>query len=278
MSGMMYCGIIVNNNSTETIILVDRLPPFRLFADIIKAFSRPSGSWHCRELCDAIKQEPTIAARLIGVANSAYYHTSGQAVSTIERAIVKLGFHQTQAVLLRLVLNTRFDGSRCPAFSPQRYWLDAMMVAHCSSHVIADKHSTRDWQRVFTIGLLHNIGLLLLVDQFPVVMNDVMSARNKRSALRDRFGEDQYTLGARLLAHWGLPAEVCNPVGLISTNQNDSLDSSIIATTKALVDHRYHGDELTDSHGLALSKQEALLQRMDEKYRELVETVTLLVA
>lgn len=277
MLRMMHCGMIMNTNSTE-VVLVDSLPPFRLFADIIRAFSRPSDSWRCRELCDAIKHEPTIAARLIGVANSAYYNSGGQPVSSVERAIVKLGFRQTQAVLLHMVLTTRFDGARCPAFLPQRYWLDAMMVAHCSAHVITSEGSGCDWQQVFTIGLLHNIGLLLLVDQFPVVVGEVIVARQKCNALRSRFGEDQYELGSRLLAHWGLPAEVWNAIGLISANRNGSPESRIIATTKALVDHRYHGDELTDSCALALSEQETLLKRMDEIYMELVETVELLVA
>lgn len=269
--------MIMNTDSTQTVILVDALPPFHLFADIIQAFSRPSDSWHDRALRDAIKHEPTIAARLIGVANSAYYNTSGQAVNTIERAIVKLGFHQTQAVLLCLVLNTRFDGSRCPAFSPQRYWLDAMMVAHCSAHVIAEEGSRCDGRLAFTVGLLHNIGLLILVHQFPTVMTQVIAAPHKRDVLRARFGEDHYDLGARLLAHWGLPVDVWQAVGLIPAARNDLPESRIVAITKSLVDHRYRGKELADSLGRGWGERAALWKRMDASRAELASTVELLV-
>ncbi len=254
--------------------LVEVLPPFQLFASIISAFARMGAAAHVREICDAIQQDTSITARFIGVANSAYY-ASQESVCSVEQAVLRLGQFRVQSILISIVLKQRFSPSLCASFDARRYWLDAMQVAHCSLHVARALHRDDQPQHCFTVGLLHSIGILLLVVQAPVEMCLILSQADKTAAIRQMCGLDQYALGARLLSHWGVPADLLTPIGQLS-GAPDHPDAKTIFLTKALMDHWYNGDELHgQATGLALNAE--LKNRCDETRRELLDTVSLLV-
>ena len=240
--------------SSQIVLMIDSLPPFPLLADILRAFARSDTSGDMRELIDAIKREPAITAKVIGVANSAYY-ASGSTVYSVENASARLGLRQLKVTVLSLVLAKRFDPSRCPGFDLGRFWYDAIMTAHCVAHLLdyIEPKLSVDRSAMMSIGLVHSIGLLLMVEQFPQELAEAISERAPAQGVGLSIaepihfgGEDHYALGARLLAHWGLPTVYSTVIGHLAHPEaagEDARPATLVMLAKRLVDTFAHGAE-----------------------------------
>lgn len=234
--------------------MVDSLPSFPLLADILRAFARSDAMGDMRELIDAIKREPSVTAKVIGVANSAYY-AAGASVYSVENAAARLGLRQLKITVLSLVLAKRFDPSRCTGFDIGRFWYDAIMTAHCIVHLMdyINPKPSVDRTAMMCIGLVHSIGLLLMVEQFPQELAEVIRQRAAEQGVGLSLaepvhfnGEDHYTVGARLLTHWGLPTVYSTVIGNLAQPDaagDDFLATSLVQLAKQCVDAFAHGAE-----------------------------------
>lgn len=266
--------------SSKIVQMVDSLPPLPVLANLIRAFARSDTTGDLRELSEAIKQEPTVTAKVMGIANSAYYH-SGSPVCTVESAASRLGIRQLKVTVLSLVLAQRFDPSHCAGFDLGRYWYDAMMTAHCTVHVLGfvKPKVAVDRNAMMCVGLLHNIGLLLMVEQYPEEMAALIQlcaeAQGVGLSLTEPevfSGENHFSLGAKLLSHWGLPQVYSVTISnLVHPDKagKDALFASIVRLAKQLVDAFAHGAEMPEpQHNL-------LPDISEEDIREIIQKMML---
>lgn len=166
-------------------------------------------------LADVLSESPTIAARLLGLANSSFFGQQGQ-VHSLPRAISVLGMVTVKSVAVGLALSGVFQTSRCPRFQVERYWVSAVMTALMSSalypHVQERLRPPGD--SVYMTGLLHNLGLLALVHLYPEQMDSAFAAfeadpgRNLGEHIRDRLDIDHYQAGIWLGSKWHLPDDI----------------------------------------------------------------------
>lgn len=165
-----------------------------------------------KELAQTIELFPTISARLIALANSAWSSPVNE-ITSLEMACSRLGLKVTRSVGIALAVAAPFDGSRCPHFSAQYFWYNAMMVAEASTIVMSmyEQKNELDDSTFRTAGLLHNLGLLLLVDQLPEQVDDSLKlvnqgkCKNLQQALLHRLGCDNSDAGRLLGTSWQLP-------------------------------------------------------------------------
>lgn len=191
--------------------LIKSLPPFPLLAQILKSFSRAESSSDIRPLVTNIESEPSIAAKVLAVANSAYFHTAEPIVS-VREAVSRLGMSQLKKIVFGLVASMPFNTKRCPAFVTSRFWHDAMLMAHCASFLADHIHGhalKRD--ELYCIGLMRSIGLLALVHLMPSEMNRLLEESSDETLLDNEMavfgGKSHIDFGAALLKYWGLPEE-----------------------------------------------------------------------
>ena len=106
-----------------------------------------------------IQTDPSIAAALLRVANSALYRT-GAPVKTIEQAIIKIGLKMVKNVVFTYSLKDMFRSTH--AHINQRLknmWTHSAEVA-AVSYVLAKKLGKFDPEYALLLGLLHDIGML----------------------------------------------------------------------------------------------------------------------
>jgi len=127
------------------------------------------------ELARVIERFPSIAARLISLANSAWSSPVNK-ITSIEMACSRLGFNVVRSLSIALAVASPFDVTRCPTFDGERYWCSALMVAEVAAMLAAkfDIEQEEDISTIRAAGLLHNLGMLLLVEQYPVEVNDAL--------------------------------------------------------------------------------------------------------
>ncbi|HEB95392.1 MAG TPA: HDOD domain-containing protein [Sedimenticola thiotaurini] len=169
-----------------------------------------------REIATVLERFPTIAARLIQLANSSWSSPVAE-VSSLDAACSRLGVDVVKSTSVALLVSAPFDPCRCPAFEPRRYWARALAVAEAASHLaacIGSEAGGGDLQSARTAGLLHNLGLLWLADQLPEPTHlallkwardpDVSLDRS----LMELAGAGYRQAGGCLARAWGLPSSL----------------------------------------------------------------------
>lgn len=163
-------------------------------------------------LAGILGEAPTIAARILGLANSAFFGQQ-DGVHSLPHAIAVLGMVTVRSVAAGLTLSGLFDTRRCPAFHAERYWVAAVLTAtlaqQLTPQVAAGVRPPAD--TVSLAGLLHNIGLLALVHLHPVEMERAFAAYAAAPEhilgehIRHELEIDHYQAGVWLGSKWHFP-------------------------------------------------------------------------
>ncbi len=188
---------------------IKNLPPLpEAGMKIITAVNDPEIS--VGDLVDAVSLSPALLARLLGLANSAYFGRTGQ-IKDLRVAIIQvLGINLVKGLALSIVLNVELNTTKCKLFDDSVFWNQALitslvaqkLAAYCDDEILSPCV-------VYTAGLLLEIGLLAAVFIVPEQMNQIFSEMEKGDFLSEKMfaelGQTQYQLGAVLLKTWHLP-------------------------------------------------------------------------
>ena len=161
-------------------------------------------------LTTAIRSFPSIAGRLVALANSAWVSPKRPVIS-LQDACAVLGLRMVRCVSFALAVGRPFDPSRCPGFDVERYWCTALLTAEgaalLSPHLGDECHP----DTAHTAGLLHNLGLMWLADSQPTQTAAALQVAaadegfDVAQALYAATGSDYCVAGGRLSKAWQLP-------------------------------------------------------------------------
>ncbi len=181
----------------------------KLYYKVRDALSDPEVSLQLLE--DLITSDPSLAASVLRIANSAFYGFPRK-IETLSRAISLIGLSQLGNIVLTTSLTTSFQGIRPQSMDMARFWRGSIRRALlCRS--IARHSDEYDSERLFVLGLISDMGHLVLYQAQPDLeaiilgrsvntLNDI--AREERNLLGCDFAE----LGAALVNRWQLPANM----------------------------------------------------------------------
>lgn len=165
------------------------------------------------ELAALIAQDPAITARLLRLANSAYYG-SPRRVGTVRDAVVLVGLRAVRAVVLvACVMDTTLAGGAHPGIDARASWRFAVSVGVLAELLAREAHANAEAEAAFTAGVLHNIGLIALDQSRPDHLRTALAmVRSGRHSLleaeRAIFGFTDADLGGALAARWDFPPEL----------------------------------------------------------------------
>jgi HD-like signal output (HDOD) protein len=127
------------------------------------------------EIARIIAQEPGLAARVLRVANSAYYGASGS-VATLERAFVLLGVDAVRGIAAAACLDRA--AARAMRSSPidLRSLLRHSIATAAAAEALARLVSPRVASEAFIAGLLHDFGVTVQVQLDPAAFARLASA------------------------------------------------------------------------------------------------------
>jgi HD-like signal output (HDOD) protein len=114
-----------------------------------------------KEISEVIETDQAIAAKVLQVANSAYYGMSGM-VSSIHQATVVLG-HKVLEQVITMVSATGLLGSRLKGYrmGSGTLWQHSLAVALCSRLIAKDRAPALE-NDAFSVGLIHDAGKLAM--------------------------------------------------------------------------------------------------------------------
>lgn len=168
------------------------------------------------DLAGIIERYPTIAARLISLANSAWSSPVSE-ITTLENACSRLGFDVVRSASIALAVSAPFNTSRCPEFKARFFWCSGLLAADGASWLTKFSKSIHiEPATARAAGLIHNLGLLLLADQLPTEVDQAIKLVQKEEAMQLGqallyiLGFDHCDAGRQLGLAWELPESLVN--------------------------------------------------------------------
>ncbi|MCP4724203.1 MAG: HDOD domain-containing protein [bacterium] len=179
-------------------------------SQIINTINDPKST--AKDLTKLIEIDPPLTARLLKLANSAYYGYAKE-ISEIQEAIICIGFDAVKELA--------FSQKVCELFKSDEYisgytraslWQHSVGVAICSK-LIFRREFQKQGDNIYAAGLLHDLGIIIL-DQFfhemfiELLKKAVKKKCNLAEVERDLLGFDHAEIGKALVTDWGLPDEI----------------------------------------------------------------------
>jgi len=172
------------------------------------------GESDARQLAKLIDGSPALAARVLRMANSAFY-APAEPVTTLSRAVALLGDTVLRQLVLTSLIVSRRAGNRSPreALAAARLTGDAVRAA-VIGRTLAQMSRSVDPDTAFAAGLLHDLGHVYLLDdvgeRYAGYLLDphAHDARNAAGQLElevELSGTTHQDIGAVFAYEWNLP-------------------------------------------------------------------------
>lgn len=207
-------GLLVSPSIARLVGSVGTLPSLpHLYAQLLQMLADPEIG--LRDLAAVVEKDTPIAARILQVANSAFFGLPRQ-VKTIEQALNYTGVNTVKSLVLAAEVFRAFsDGnggvSRVPLDEIQDH---ALLAANIARRLPADRDTAEE---AFTAALLHDVGKLVLASRLPdEFLENLAQSEEQQRPIQDieeeRYGVSHAEIGAYLLALWGLPETIVEAV------------------------------------------------------------------
>lgn len=194
---------------------VQALPPLPTSALRVIALTK-NPSTTVKELETVIGQDPSLTAGILRQANSAYYGYARR-ISSLQEAIVMLGFQVTQGLAMASavapLLKTNLLGYE---IEQEGLWKHSMLTAMTAKRLC--QHRKIPYGDVaFTAGLLHDIGKLVISIYVQEVgaflIEKVTTAKLSYVELEEKvIGYNHATVGGFLARTWFLPEDLVSAI------------------------------------------------------------------
>jgi HD-like signal output (HDOD) protein len=116
-------------------------------------------------IASPISADPTLAARLLNMANSTAFNATGRVIIDLGVALTRLGAQKVYSVVLAHAIQDirRVESLRAIASTLDELWSDSVAVAHFCDAVV--KRLKVPMPDAFVAGLLHRVGHLYILVQ-----------------------------------------------------------------------------------------------------------------
>jgi len=175
----------------------------KVVEELISSFDKASVS--TEEIAKKLSTDPVLSAKLLRLANSAYYHVS-RSIGTVEDAVLMLGFVTVRTLVISSGLVSGFK--TVPGLDLKQFWKYSLNTA-VSAKWIA-KQTKENTDLAFTIGMMHAIGQLVLHSAAPeqaMALDKVAGPLDARrlDAEQASLGYTFADVGAELAKRWKFP-------------------------------------------------------------------------
>jgi HD-like signal output (HDOD) protein len=189
--------------------LVDQSPQISslptIFYQINEAVEDPESSFV--EIGEIISGDPSLSARLLRIVNSSFFGFPNK-IETITHAVTIVGMAQLRDLALATTVVNQFKGIPKDLINMEQFWLHSVATG-LAAKVIAIYRRETNADRFYVMGMLHDLGRLLLLLNIPESMKTVMDKYAAGGTMydveSDVLGFDHAAAVGKLMESWQLP-------------------------------------------------------------------------
>jgi putative nucleotidyltransferase with HDIG domain len=244
---------------------------------IIQTLDEDSNS--AKELEELILHDPALAARILRLANSAFYSFRTR-VKTISHAIALLGINIVTSLAIGInIFDTFAKGAKSESALINQLWTHSCGVAMLVRKIwVRGGRKEKDGEFAFLCGLLHDLGKVIFFKKYPGHYGPIFAAAKKESDQdisfyeNENYGVDHAAVGEMLAKQWGFPSELA----FIIRRHHDITAGSLPLINAVMIADLiakelkigYDGDDGFSANG-CLSQLQSKLDINEEEYNHL---------
>jgi diguanylate cyclase (GGDEF)-like protein len=200
------------NKISEKIGKLPTLPGVAM--QILQAMERETPN--IREISEIISSDVPLSAKVLKMVNSPFYGLSNK-ITSVHQAMVYLGLNTVKNLALSFSLIKNFDSKSKSHFDYVQFSKDSIVGA-IAAKLITEKVNRQHGENAFFLGLLQNIGTLILAESMPEQYEKVIMEMKSRAGswheVESRLlGLNHMEVGRYVTHAWGLPATLTVPIG-----------------------------------------------------------------
>ncbi len=222
---------------------------------VIELSSDPGAS--ASDLERVIATDPVLAAKILTLANSAYFGMPRR-LSSLREAVVFLGFKSVRTLAMAITTFAMFMGkSDTDALARRAVWRHSLDTAQCARTLTVllppSVQETFGSEEAFTAGLLHDIGKMAL-DHTRHDLYRTLEKQAEQEGVRYFEVEARALplghgmIGAALAQKWNLPPPLCEAIAFHHTPRAAQINPRLTATV-SLANEIVHGLTLEAAAG-----------------------------
>ena len=165
-----------------------------------------------------VAQDPPLAAKVLKIANSAYYGLAQRTVST-EQACTVLGLRVLRNVVTQAAVMTRYEHLGGRGLDLEALWRHCQLVAQVSHQLARASRVSLGLtpEEIQACGLLHDLGKVVLLESLGEEYGGVLELSRTQGmpvhvAEKRVLGFDHTDVGALVAVQWGLPTAVAGVI------------------------------------------------------------------
>lgn len=175
----------------------------KVVEELISSFENPDVA--VEEIAIKLSLDPVLSAKLLRLANSAYYHVSRR-IGNVEDAVRMLGFVTVRTLVISSGLVGGFK--TVPGMDLRRFWRYSLHTAVAGKWLAKKVGVNTDL--AFTIGMMHGIGQLVMHAGLPNEAQELDKTvdaydSGRMEAETAAFGYHYSQVGAELAVRWKFP-------------------------------------------------------------------------
>lgn len=170
------------------------------------------------QIAEIIRRDPSLTARLLRMVNSVYFGLSAK-VNNIEEAVFYLGLRQIRELSMATPVIEELEKiNRAKVRLPWRdLWKHSIGTAIMTREILATTNFQVDDDTDYIVGLLHNVGKVILASTFPDEFSRIVGISYSCTAAvcereRELIGWDHARVGGYYLARHQLASEITDAV------------------------------------------------------------------
>jgi len=159
------------------------------------------------KLSRVLAGDPALTAKVLRLSNSPFYGRA-RAVGSLNEAILILGFYTIRSLVVASSTYSLF-GRKTKGETPSILW-DHSLATAMAARIVARQIRHHQVEEAFIIGLLHDIGKLILHQKMNEIYEKIVKAvrRTRKDFLaveEEELGFSHGELGSIILTRWNFP-------------------------------------------------------------------------
>ncbi len=217
-----------------------------------------------------IGRDQGIATKILSIANSPLYGLRRK-VTTIDFAILVIGFTEMKKIVLALSMMESFKNKTDKYLNQKEFWLHSTLTGSASKRIADDLDLTCGGE-AFVAGLLHDLGISVIHKYFhsdfiEIYKKVTEEGKSFEEAEVEQLGYTHADIGYFLCDKWNLPEELCDSLRY-HHNPQKSEKAKVVTSIVHLVDymtqHMKKGDFYWDEN-ISLNKSVLSTLKLNDK-------------
>jgi HD-like signal output (HDOD) protein len=171
------------------------------------------------QIAEVIRRDPSLSARLLRMVNSVYFGLSTR-VNNIEEAVFFLGLRQIRELSMATPVIEELEQlqqTTSPTLPWKALWTHSISTAILTREILASTSLHIDDDTDYLVGLLHNVGKVVMAYSFPdelrtLMVTPVAHPTEMCRLERELIGWDHGRIGAHYLVRHQLSDEIVTAV------------------------------------------------------------------